>query len=190
MFIWEWFWNLLADLGLAYKSGKMLFLGLDNAGKTTLLRVLKDGKVSQHIPTQQPTMEELVMGKIKFNTYDLGGHQPARKIWKTYCTEVDSIVFIVDTSDRERFVESKKELDLLLNDESLMKVPFLVLGNKIDLPGSVSEPELREVMGLTHTTGKGNVPCEGIRPIEVFMTSIVNRQGYAEGFRWMAQYLK
>ncbi|BFU23086.1 GTP-binding protein [Entamoeba histolytica] len=190
MWIWEWFWNLLADLGLAYKTGKMLFLGLDNAGKTTLLHLLKDGKVSQHIPTQQPTMEELVMGNIKFNTYDLGGHTPARKVWKTYCTEVDAVIYIVDCAAPERFGESKKELDSLLNDEMLQNTPFLILGNKIDIPGAVSEAQLREAMGLTHTTGKGNVTCEGIRPIEVFMSSIVNRQGYPEGFKWISQYMK
>ena len=135
-------------------------------------------------------MEELVMGNIKFNTYDLGGHTPARKVWKEYCTEVDAIVYIIDCSDIERFEESKKELDTLLSEESLRNVPFLILGNKIDIPTAVSEQQLRDAMGLTTTTGKGNVPCEGIRPIEVFMTSIVNKQGYADGFRWLSQYLK
>ncbi|ELP92397.1 small COPII coat GTPase SAR1, putative [Entamoeba invadens IP1] len=190
MWIWEWFWNLLAELGLAYKSGKMLFLGLDYAGKTTLLHLLKDGKVSQHIPTQQPTMEELVMGNIKFNTYDLGGHTPARKVWQQYYTEVDAVVFIVDCAAPERFTDSKMELDALLKDPFLQTTPFLIFGNKIDMPGAVSEQQLRDAMGLTHTTGKGNVPCEGIRPIEVFMTSIVNKQGYTEGFKWISQYLK
>ena len=190
MWIINWFWNLLADLGLVYKSGKMLFLGLDNAGKTTLLHLLRDGKISQHTPTQQPTMEELVLGKIKFNTYDLGGHGPARKVWKQYCAEVDAVVYIVDSTDKERFAESKKELDVLLNDEDLQKTPFLILGNKIDVPGAASEQEIREVMGLTHTTGKGNVPCENVRPIEVFMCSMVMKQGYSEGFKWISQYMK
>ena len=99
---WDWINEVLDYLGLRSKSGKLLLLGLDNAGKTTLVRRLVTGAMEQHEPTLHPTTEEVSLGNLTLTTYDLGGHAQARRVWRDYFPAVDAIVFLVDSCDRAR----------------------------------------------------------------------------------------
>ncbi|GLI66328.1 hypothetical protein VaNZ11_010107 [Volvox africanus] len=204
MFLINWFYDILNYLGLRHKNAKILFLGLNNAGKTTLLHVLRDNRVVQHMPTQHPTSEEIQMCGVTFRTFDLGGHKLVRSVWRNYFPCVDGVIFLVDSACPERFPEAHKELMALLTEDCLRTVPFAILGNKIDLPGAASEDELRNALGLCYTTGKGKPAARGRttagtnqgqvgkgeeRPVEVFMCSVIRRMGYSEGFRWLSQYV-
>jgi GTP-binding protein SAR1 len=160
-------------------------LGLDNAGKTTMLYMLQSDRFTQTDSTIHPHQAEVTIGNIRFNSYDLGGHLQARKTWSEYCGTVDGIIFMVDASDHSRMQEAKKELESLLQMPELQNVPFVVFGNKIDKKESLKEDEFREMLGLPYhmTQGKqANQKNPGARPIEIFMCSVMKRVGYSDGF--------
>jgi GTP-binding protein SAR1 len=113
-------------------------------------------------------------------------------IWRDYLGTVDGVIFLIDASDSERFEESKRELEGLLEQPELGQVPFVVLGNKVDKKDAVSEEEFREYFGLLSHQTYGKNPKQknaGVRPVEVFMCSVVKRVGYADGFQWLSQFL-
>lgn len=113
----------------------------------------------------------------------------ARRLWSDYLTGVDAIIYMIDAYDRERFPEAKAELEALLSSEQLANCPFLILGNKIDLPHAASEDELRYALAID-TTGTSGGDTRGIRPIEIFPCSVVKKFGYGKGFEWLSGYIK
>lgn len=111
--------SFLGLLGLRSKSGRVLFLGLDNAGKSTLLYLIQTGKFTATKPTMHCDKHEVkvktgpgMRDVLSLTTFDLGGHLQARRVWRDYFFNVDAVVFLIDTSDYERFHESKRELQV------------------------------------------------------------------------------
>eukprot|EP01118_Nematostelium_gracile_P017179 TRINITY_DN7255_c0_g1_i1.p1 TRINITY_DN7255_c0_g1~~TRINITY_DN7255_c0_g1_i1.p1 ORF type:complete len:184 (+),score=39.28 TRINITY_DN7255_c0_g1_i1:50-601(+) len=181
-FLVDWIWDWLYKLGFWKKKATILLLGLDNAGKTTLLYKLKYGSIRLVIPTQRAQLEELTVGNVTFRAWDIGGHIQVRSLWKDYFFEADAVIFLVDTADRERITESKQELQALLNDTNLSKSIFLILGNKTDLDDALSYKELIEGLELQSIlTERENV--------KLFQCSLVEGTGYDQGFKWLSDIL-
>ena len=109
-YIWEYFKGIAnsvwGDLALYNKKGNIVFLWLDNAGKSASLHVLKTDRVTQTRPTIRPHLEELKMGNLVLTTFDLAGNETARRIWKDYFPAVNSILFLNDSVDVKRFLEA------------------------------------------------------------------------------------
>ncbi len=143
MFVYDWFKNIFYNLGLWKKNAKIVFLGLDNAGKSTLLTILKKGVVEQIDPTKHAHQEKITIGNVVMSAFDLGGHQAMRKIWKDYFLKIDGIVYLIDSSRPDRFEESKKEFDKVIQANELGNIPILILGNKIDKDSAVNEDEIK-----------------------------------------------
>ena len=175
--------TVLGYLGLYNKKANIVFLGLDNAGKSALLHVLKTDRDTQTRPTIHPHSEELKMGNLVLNTYDLGGHETARKIWKDYFPAVNAILFLVDSVDVNRFPEAYKELNDILETPELVNIPIAILGNKIDMAGAVSLEELKAALHYDELMAKEN------RPMEVFMTSVTKKIGYSNALEWISTKL-
>lgn len=176
--------------GVFPRDAKIVFLGLDNAGKTTLLGMLKEQRLSAAQPTLHASCEEMVIDNIRFRTYDVGGHVTARRIWGDWFPAVHGVVFIVDAADRTRFEEAKEELTRILGDECLRNKPIAVLGNKIDIPYAASEEELRRALGLEHHMTcdvKGKKGDNG--PRQLFMCSVAKQMGYGDALKWLGSMI-
>ena len=158
-----WAYKALAKMGIFLKKGKLLVLGLDNAGKSTLLTVLKQNEVVPTAPTHQPVTDEIKVGHLKLRAVDMGGHEIARRMWLQYSHEADGVVYIVDACDRERFMEAALELHKLLAASALPPhCAVLILGNKGDLPHSATQEELYWGLGLDELFKK---VCRDLHPL-------------------------
>ncbi|KAH9864634.1 hypothetical protein IAQ61_006380 [Plenodomus lingam] len=155
--IYDWllrlFWATEMDITM---------IGLQNAGKTSLLRVLAGGEFTvDSIPTVGFNMKRVQKGHVTLKCWDLGGQPRFRSMWERYCRGVNAIVFIVDSADKEALPVAREELMLLLEKPALEGIPLLVLGNKSDLPNKMSVDELIDALNLKAVSHR-EVSCYGI----------------------------
>jgi len=134
-------------------------LGLQNAGKTSILRVLAGGEFTiDSIPTVGFNMKKVQRGHVTLKCWDLGGQPRFRTMWERYCRGVNAMVYIVDGADKEALPVAREELHHLLGRSSLDGIPLLVLGNKSDLPDHLTVDELIEQLDLT-SVSRREVSC-------------------------------
>mmetsp|Transcript_5238 Transcript_5238/g.9809 ORF Transcript_5238/g.9809 Transcript_5238/m.9809 type:complete len:218 (+) Transcript_5238:83-736(+) len=126
----------------------IIMVGLDAAGKTTVLYRLKQCDAVTTFPTIGFNVEKLEYKNIMFTVWDLGGQTKTRQIWQHYYQNTDALIFVVDSSDRDRIEEASEELLKMLHREEMRDAVLLVLANKQDLPNAMTTTELSTTLGL------------------------------------------
>ena len=133
----------------ASNPARILLLGLDNAGKTCILYKVKLDENVSTIPTIGFNVETVTLCKgVTFTVWDVGGQDKIRKLWRYYYQNTDGLVFVVDSSDKERMDESAQELHGILSDDSMHGVPVVVIANKQDLPNALACSEIARRLKL------------------------------------------
>ena len=123
---------------------KIIILGMQNAGKTTILYRLSLGQLVKTTPTIGSNVEELTYNNVKFQAWDLGGQESTRSVWDVYYMNTDAIVYVIDSMDDEYYEESKIQFHKMLNNPALKNATILIFANKQDLPGAKTVNKLIE----------------------------------------------
>ncbi|KAI0040706.1 ARF/SAR [Auriscalpium vulgare] len=164
------------------KDVRILMLGLDSAGKTTILYRLQIGEVVSTIPTIGFNVETVQYKTIKFQVWDLGGQSSIRPYWRCYFPNTSAIIYVIDSSDHARMQTSREELLTMLSEEELTGVPLLVFCNKQDVVGALKPEEISEQLGLAGG--------EKSREWSVRGSCALKGEGLEEGLDWLVNAIQ
>eukprot|EP00927_Polykrikos_kofoidii_P053956 TRINITY_DN48469_c0_g1_i1.p1 TRINITY_DN48469_c0_g1~~TRINITY_DN48469_c0_g1_i1.p1 ORF type:complete len:185 (-),score=33.39 TRINITY_DN48469_c0_g1_i1:123-677(-) len=168
--------KILRKMKQEEKELRILMLGLDNAGKTTILKKFNGEPTDTVSPTLGFNIKTLEYEGFKLNIWDVGGQRTIRSYWRNYFEATDGLVWVVDSADRPRLEDCRSELDQLLQEERLAGATLLIFANKQDLPGALSAVEIRDFLGLERIQRRHwcILPC-----------SAYTGEGLLEGVKWL-----
>jgi ADP-ribosylation factor 1/2 len=136
------------------KEMRILMVGLDAAGKTTILYKLKLGEVVTTIPTIGFNVETVEYKNINFTVWDVGGQDKIRLLWRHYYQNTQGLIFVIDSNDRDRVDDAREELHRMLAEDELKDAVILILANKQDLAGAMTPAEVTEKLALPSIRGR------------------------------------
>ncbi|KAJ0011076.1 hypothetical protein Pint_33869 [Pistacia integerrima] len=166
---------------------RILMVGLDASGKTTILYKLKLGEIVATEPTVGFNVETVEYKNISFSVWDVGGQSQIRPLWRHYFHNTLGLIFVVDSKDRERISEARNELHRILGDKDMLFIPImqnelsratvLVFANKQDFSDAMPASEVADKLGLYSL---------GQRHWYIQSTSATSGQGLYEGLDWLS----
>ncbi|KAL4496039.1 hypothetical protein ABPG72_015461 [Tetrahymena utriculariae] len=158
------------------KEMRLLILGLDNAGKTTILKKFNGEDIDKISPTLGFNIKTLHYQDYKLNVWDVGGQTTIRSYWRNYFEQTDGLIWVVDSSDKMRLEDCKRELHSLLKQEKLVGATLLIFCNKQDIQGALTCEQIKEFLALDDISTRhwGIIPC-----------SAVTGEGLIEGIDWV-----
>lgn len=159
---------------------RILMVGLDAAGKTTILYKLKLGEIVTTIPTIGFNVETVEYKNICFTVWDVGGQDKIRPLWRHYFQNTQGLIFVVDSNDRERIQEAAEELQKMLQEDELREAVLLVFANKQDLPNAMAISEMTDKLTLQNLRN---------RTWYVQATCATQGTGLYEGLDWLSNEL-
>uniref|UniRef100_A0A7S1RV39 ADP-ribosylation factor n=1 Tax=Alexandrium catenella TaxID=2925 RepID=A0A7S1RV39_ALECA len=159
---------------------RILMVGLDAAGKTTILYKLKLGEVVTTIPTIGFNVETVEYKNLSFTVWDVGGQDKIRPLWRHYYQGTNGLIYVVDSNDRDRVEDAREELTKMLNEDEMRDAVVLVFANKQDLPNAMTAAEVTEKLGL-----------HNLRHRQWFIQSAcaTTGDGLYEGLDWLSRTL-
>lgn len=160
---------------------RILLLGLDAAGKTTLLYKTKINELVHTVPTIGFNVEELKIKNLTMNVWDVGGQTTIRALWRYYYQGSNAIVWVLDSADIERLQEARDTLQELLREDALQGIPLIVFANKQDMPKAMSVTEVAEGLEISSIYN---------RPWHVQACCAASGDGVFEGFDWLSETLR
>ncbi|KAF1347905.1 ADP-ribosylation factor family-domain-containing protein [Delphinella strobiligena] len=174
--------SILRKARLKDKEMRILMLGLDNSGKTSIVKSIMGEDIHSVSPTLGFIIKTIDYDGYKLNIWDVGGQKTLRTYWKNYFEKTDTLIWVVDATDRERIDDCRAELEGLLLQERLMGASLLVFKNKSDVRGCMDEEEIRKALRLdtikTHHTWT------------IMTCSAMTGQNLQEGLQWVVQDAK
>eukprot|EP00026_Physarum_polycephalum_P013865 Phypoly_transcript_14318.p1 GENE.Phypoly_transcript_14318~~Phypoly_transcript_14318.p1 ORF type:complete len:175 (+),score=28.35 Phypoly_transcript_14318:231-755(+) len=163
------------------KEMRVLMLGLDSAGKTSILYKLKLGQGLNTIPTVGFNVETVTFKKVKFNVWDVGGQDKIRPLWRHYFAGTQALIFVVDSNDRDRVEEARQELLRIINDREMKDAVLLVFANKSDMPNVMDTNEITEKLGLHKLRD---------HQWHVQSSCATSGEGLLDGLTWLTNHVK
>ncbi|XP_032052331.1 ADP-ribosylation factor-like protein 13A [Aythya fuligula] len=173
-------WSWLQAVQEPIRKVTLLVVGLDNAGKSSVIMDIGRALACEVLPTTQPGQICLRVDRFEVTLVDLPGGQRFRSAWRSHYSTAHGLLFVLDSSDLARMEEARKALSRVLSHPDVSGKPLLLLANKQDVAAALLPCELIERLALERLVNENRSPCR-IEPCAAAGPA----RSTLQGLRWL-----